>query len=47
MLVTPVAIFIVANTIQLTLEESLVNSRGQITQDLISLYKALGGGISM
>ena len=31
----------------LTLEESLTISRGQITQDLISLYKALGGGISM
>lgn len=31
----------------LTLEESLTISRGQISQDLISLYKALGGGISM
>ena len=31
----------------LTLEEALTISRGQITQDLISLYKALGGGISM
>ena len=31
----------------LTLEESLTISRGRITQDLISLYKALGGGISM
>ena len=30
----------------LTLEESLVISRGQITLDLISLYKALGGGFS-
>ena len=29
----------------LSLEESLVISRGQITIDLISLYKALGGGI--
>ena len=31
----------------LTLEEALVISRGQISQDLISLYKALGGGIEM
>ena len=31
----------------LALEEALTISRGQITQDLISLYKALGGGISM
>ena len=31
----------------LALEEALTVSRGQITQDLISLYKALGGGISM
>ena len=31
----------------LTLEESLTISRGQISQDLISLYKALGGGITM
>ena len=31
----------------LTLEEALTISRGRITQDLISLYKALGGGISM
>jgi len=31
----------------LTLEEALAVSRGQITQNLISLYKALGGGISM
>ena len=31
----------------LTLEEALTISRGQISQDLISLYKALGGGISM
>ena len=31
----------------LTLEEALTVSRGQISQDLISLYKALGGGISM
>ena len=30
----------------LTLEESLVISRGQITLDQISLYKALGGGFS-
>ena len=29
----------------LTLEESLTISRGQISQDLISLYKALGGGL--
>ena len=28
----------------LTLEESLVISRGQITLDLIALFKALGGG---
>ena len=31
----------------LALEEALTISRGQITQDLISLYKALGGGIAM
>ena len=31
----------------LTLEEALAISRGQISQDLISLYKALGGGITM
>ena len=31
----------------LTLEEALTISRGQITQDLISLYKALGGGMTM
>ena len=31
----------------LMLEEALVISRGQISQDLISLYKALGGGIEM
>ena len=31
----------------LTLEEALTISRGQISQDLISLYKALGGGITM
>jgi outer membrane protein TolC len=31
----------------LALEEALTISRGQITQDLISLYKALGGGVSM
>lgn len=31
----------------LTLEEALTISRGQISQDLISLYKALGGGIAM
>lgn len=31
----------------LALEEALAISRGQITQDLIALYKALGGGISM
>ena len=31
----------------LTLEEALTISRGQISQDLISLYKALGGGISL
>ncbi len=31
----------------LNLEESLTVSRGQITQDLISLYKALGGGVEM
>lgn len=30
----------------LTLEESLTISRGQITLDLIALYKALGGGIA-
>ncbi len=30
----------------LTLEESLTISRGQITLDLISLYKALGGGVA-
>ena len=29
----------------LTLAESLVSSRGSISQELISLYKALGGGI--
>ena len=31
----------------LALEEALTVSRGQISQDLISLYKALGGGVSM
>ena len=31
----------------LSLEESLVISRGQISLDLLSLYKALGGGIAM
>ena len=31
----------------LTLEEALTISRGQISQDLIRLYKSLGGGISM
>ena len=31
----------------LALEEALTVSRGEITQDLIALYKALGGGISM
>jgi len=31
----------------LTLEESLAISRGQITVDLISLYKTLGGGVVM
>ena len=31
----------------LTLEEALTISRGQISQDLISLYKALGGGVGM
>ena len=31
----------------LALEEALTISRGQITQDLISLYKALGGGVTM
>ncbi|MBO5940187.1 MAG: efflux transporter outer membrane subunit [Kiritimatiellae bacterium] len=31
----------------LSLEEALTISRGQISQDLISLYKALGGGVSM
>ena len=31
----------------LTLEEALAVSCGQITQNLISLYKSLGGGISM
>lgn len=30
----------------LTLEESLVTSRGNITANLISLYKALGGGLA-
>lgn len=30
----------------LTLEESLVESRGDITTNLISLYKALGGGLA-
>ena len=29
----------------LSLEESLVISRGQITLELISLYKSLGGGL--
>ena len=32
---------------RIALEEALTISRGQITQDLISLYKALGGGVSM
>jgi len=31
----------------LALEEALTVSRGEITQNLISLYKALGGGVSM
>jgi len=31
----------------LTLEEALTISRGKITTDLISLYKALGGGIAL
>ena len=31
---------------RLTLEEELVISRGQITQDLLTLYKALGGGLA-
>ena len=31
----------------LTLEEALTISRGQITVDLIALYKALGGGVVM
>jgi outer membrane protein TolC len=31
----------------LTLEESLVVSRGSITANLISLYKALGGGLAV
>ncbi len=31
----------------LTLEEALTISRGQISQDLISLYKALGGGVNL
>jgi outer membrane protein TolC len=31
----------------LALEEALTVSRGEITQDLIRLFKALGGGISM
>ena len=31
----------------LTLEESLTISRGLITQDLIALFKALGGGLAM
>ena len=31
----------------LTLEESLAISRGQISLDLIALYKALGGGVEM
>ena len=31
----------------LSLEESLVVSRGQITGRLIALYKALGGGIGI
>ena len=30
----------------LTFEEALVISRGQITQDLIALFKALGGGLA-
>ena len=30
----------------LTFEEALTISRGQITQDLISLFKALGGGLA-
>jgi outer membrane protein TolC len=30
----------------LNLEESLVESRGKITSNLISLYKALGGGLA-
>ena len=31
----------------LTLEEALTISRGQITQNLISLFKALGGGLAL
>ena len=31
----------------LTLEEALTISRGKITTDLIALYKALGGGVSL
>ena len=31
---------------RLQLEEEFVISRGQITIDLISLYKALGGGLA-
>jgi outer membrane protein TolC len=31
----------------LALEESLTISRGKISQDLVKLYKSLGGGISM
>ena len=30
----------------LTLQETLVISRGSITEDAIALYKALGGGLS-
>ena len=29
----------------LTLQEALVISRGQITQNAIALYKSLGGGV--
>ena len=31
----------------LTLAESLVVSRGNISQELVALYKALGGGIEV
>jgi len=32
---------------RLQLEEEFANSRGQITMDLIALYKALGGGLAL